>query len=56
MRPRVAVIKQPKDAGSRNSSAISATEDAGMRRSQTASGVQIRPTPTPNYQMKMSWP
>jgi hypothetical protein len=56
VRPRVAVIKQLKDAVRPNSSAIWPIEDAEMRRSQTASGVQIRPTPTPIYQMKMSCP
>lgn len=39
--------KQFKDAGSPNSSAIRATEDAEMRRRQVLSGVRTQPPPTP---------
>jgi len=55
VQPRVAVVKQLKDAGSLNSSAIQATEDAEMRRT-TDSRRRARHPPRPNYQMKMSWP
>jgi len=47
VRLRAAVGKQVKDAGSPNSSAIWATEDAEMRCPQTSSGVRIQPPPTP---------
>jgi hypothetical protein len=49
------VVKQGKDAGSLNSSAIQATEDAEMRRT-TGSRRRARHPPPPTYQMKMSWP
>src|SRR5919205_1381592 len=47
VRLRVPVGKQFKDAGSLNSSAIQATEDAEMRRPQALSGVRTQPPPTP---------
>ncbi len=46
VRLRAAMTKQLKDAGSPNSSAIWATEDAEMRRSEASSGVRIHPPTT----------
>lgn len=56
MRARESATKQLKDAGSLNSSAIQATEDAEMR---CVAGFRSRADPPdarPSYQMKMSSP